>query len=119
MTMSAEQTLTDRLLEAGLAPALIERWLVILRPRLNPAGKYRRSTGTPIATGEVAELVVAAVAREAVQNAPQAHERPEPDLRSFRARLIAERARQAVAPNTLQTVLQRLENPLGRIAPGS
>ncbi len=69
--MSAEQTLTDRLLEAGMAPALIEQWLVILRPQLDTAGKYRRSTGTSIATGEVARLVMEAVAREAVQNAPQ------------------------------------------------
>jgi hypothetical protein len=114
----SETNLTNDLLEAGLAPALVEQWVMVLRPRLDSAGRYRRACGTPIATSEVAELVVAAAAREAVQNAPQPRERPGPDLRGFRARLIAERARTAREPRTLESVLARLESPLSRIDPG-
>jgi hypothetical protein len=117
--IDAENALRDALARENLSDPQIVHWLPVFQPRLDSAGRYRRSTGACISVAEIVKLVLASEAAQAAGTAPQPPT-PLPDfLRSLREKFIAERERTAREPRSLESVLARLESPLSRIVPGN
>ncbi len=118
--IDAENALRDALARENLSDPQIAHWLPVFRPRLDSAGRFRRSTGGCISVAEIVKLVLASEAAQAAGTAPQPPTPPVDFLRGLKARIAAERgAIASVQVRTIDSVLQRMENPLRKITPGT
>jgi hypothetical protein len=114
------------LVHAKLPPERAKHWQGVFAPQVDPSGTIRTVSGEPLVGGleEAVRLVMEAEAKAALPSqshdvGPTGTNSPEQYFGALREKIIAERERQAAQPRTLQTVLQRLENPLSEITPGN
>jgi hypothetical protein len=114
----AENRVRFSLARANLPDNTITHWLAAVRPRLDSAGTYRRSSGEAITTEDVADLILTSeAAKHAPPQAPHGTIPSEHDLAALRARFVALRASQAEQPRTVDQVLDRMRSPLDAIRP--
>jgi hypothetical protein len=93
--------------------------LAVLAPRIGPDARIRRVDGRVISLEDsVALLIRAADAEAQPVQAPRSTAPPEVDLIAYQRGLLAQRAREAAQPRSVDQVLTRLASPLDKIGTG-